>query len=153
MYIHLWQNKNKNLAVCDKSIGPCSVVGHIPTLPWVRSRVWVRVTVASGKGWVGTWPVTRLDPSYQGWKCFLTCMLLWSCPPLFPSFVVLWILLCSSCNNVHHNPTVGGCTQRKKAVKGWDFRTALASTKMSGEFTKLWHIQHIQTRKGSYYPF
>ena len=38
-----------------------------PPLPWVRSRVWVRVTlrsgIASGKGWVGTWPVNRLDPS------------------------------------------------------------------------------------------
>ena len=36
-----------------------------PPLPWVRSRVWVRVRLgsglASGKGWVGTWPLTRLD--------------------------------------------------------------------------------------------
>ena len=42
----------------------CSVAGHVPTLPWVRSSVWVRVRLgswlASGKGWVGTWPVTRL---------------------------------------------------------------------------------------------
>ena len=50
-----------------RKIGPCSVAGHVPTLPWVRSRVWVRVRlgaglVASGKGWVGTWPVTKLDP-------------------------------------------------------------------------------------------
>ena len=41
--------------------GPCSV-------PWVRARVWVRVTLgfglATGNGWVGTWPVTRLDPSH-----------------------------------------------------------------------------------------
>ena len=40
-------------------MGPCSVAGHVPTLPWVRSRVWVRVGLesglASGKGWVGTW--------------------------------------------------------------------------------------------------
>ena len=46
--------------------GPCSVESHIPSLPWVRSRVWVRVGLgsglASGKGWVGTWPLTRLDP-------------------------------------------------------------------------------------------
>ena len=26
-----------------KSCGPCLVAGHLPTLPWVRSRVWVRV--------------------------------------------------------------------------------------------------------------
>ena len=47
-------------------LGPCSVAGHVPTLPWVRSGVWVRVRlgsgIASGKGRVGTWPVTRLDP-------------------------------------------------------------------------------------------
>ena len=47
-------------------LGPCSVAGHVPTLPWVRSRVRVRVRLgsglASGKGWIGTWPVTRLDP-------------------------------------------------------------------------------------------
>ena len=46
--------------------GPCSVAGHVPTLPWVRSRVWVRVRLgsgqASGKGRVGTWPVKRFDP-------------------------------------------------------------------------------------------
>ena len=46
--------------------GPGSVAGHVPTLPWVRSRFWVRVGLgsglATGKGWVGTWPVTRLDP-------------------------------------------------------------------------------------------
>ena len=46
--------------------GPCLVAGHVPTLPWVRSRVWVRVGLgsglASGRGWVGTWPVNRLDP-------------------------------------------------------------------------------------------
>ena len=44
--------------------GPCS--DDVPTLPWVRSRVWVKVELgselATGKGWVGTWPVTRLDP-------------------------------------------------------------------------------------------
>ena len=38
--------------------GPCLVVGHVPTLPWLRSRVWVRVrlglVLALGKGWVGT---------------------------------------------------------------------------------------------------
>ena len=44
--------------------GPCTVAGHVP--PWVRSGVWVRVGLgsglASGKGWVETWPVTKLDP-------------------------------------------------------------------------------------------
>ena len=44
--------------------GPCSVASHVPTLPWLRSRVWVRVGLgsglATGKGCVGTWPVTRL---------------------------------------------------------------------------------------------
>ena len=43
-----------------KSWAPCSVAGHVPTLPWVRSRVWVRVKLGSGlasrKGRVGTWP-------------------------------------------------------------------------------------------------
>ena len=47
-------------------LGPCSVAGHVPTIPWVRSRVWVRVRlgsgIASGNEWVETWPVTRLDP-------------------------------------------------------------------------------------------
>ena len=37
---------------------------NIPTLPWVRSRVWAKVGLgsgqASGEGWVGTWPVNRL---------------------------------------------------------------------------------------------
>ena len=34
------------------------------TNPWVRSRVWVRLGsgLASGKVWVGTWPITRFDP-------------------------------------------------------------------------------------------
>ena len=38
-------------------------MGHLSTLPWVRSRVWIRVGLgpATGKGWVGMWPVTRLD--------------------------------------------------------------------------------------------
>ena len=45
-------------------VGPCSVVGHVPILPWVRSRVWVRVGLWSGKGWVGRWPVTKLDPTW-----------------------------------------------------------------------------------------
>ena len=50
--------------------GYCSVAGHVPTLPWVRSRVWVRVGLgsglATGKGWVGTWPVlTRFDPKIK----------------------------------------------------------------------------------------
>ena len=31
---------------------PCSVTGHVPTLPWVRSRVWVSVR-ASFRGGVG----------------------------------------------------------------------------------------------------
>ena len=34
-------------------MGPCSVAGHIPTLPWVRSGVWV-------KGWV------RARASFRG---------------------------------------------------------------------------------------
>ena len=41
-------------------------MGHVPPLPWVRSSIWVRVGLglglATGKGWAGTWPVTRLDP-------------------------------------------------------------------------------------------
>ena len=44
------------------------IAGHVPTLPWVRSEVSVRVRLgsglASGKWWVGTWPVTRLDPNW-----------------------------------------------------------------------------------------
>ena len=55
------------------NVGPCSVAGHVPTLPWLTSRVWVRVGLgsglAAGKGWVGTWPGTRLDPMSH---CFLT---------------------------------------------------------------------------------
>ena len=51
----------------DESVGPCSVMGHVTTLPWVRSGVWVRVRLgsrlASGKGWVGTWLTNRLDPN------------------------------------------------------------------------------------------
>ena len=41
------------------------VVGHVPPLPLVRFRFWVRVGLglASRKGWVGTWPATRLDPT------------------------------------------------------------------------------------------
>ena len=49
-----------------KTIGPCSVAGHAPPLPWVMSRVWVRVRLGSGLAlgkWVGTWPVNRLDPN------------------------------------------------------------------------------------------
>ena len=46
--------------------GPCSIAGHVPTLPWVRSWVWVRVGLgsglATGEGWVGMWRITRLDP-------------------------------------------------------------------------------------------
>ena len=53
---------------CDKNEGPCSVASHVPTLPWVRSRVWLRVGLgsgqASGKGWVGTWPINRLDSKW-----------------------------------------------------------------------------------------
>ena len=56
--------KNKNY---PELIGPCSVAGHVLTLPWVRSRVAVRVRLgsglASGKGWVSMWPVTRFDPT------------------------------------------------------------------------------------------
>ena len=41
------------------------------TLTWVTSTFWVKVTlgsgIASGKGWVGTWPVTRLDPVHLGY--------------------------------------------------------------------------------------
>ena len=44
-------------------------MGHILTLPWVRSKVSVRVKLgselAAGKGWVGMWPVTRLDPKTE----------------------------------------------------------------------------------------
>ena len=54
-------------------IGPCSVAVHMRTLPWVRCRVWVRVGLgsglATGKGWEGTWPVTRLDPGTLCWSC------------------------------------------------------------------------------------
>ena len=48
--------------------GPC-----IPTLPWVRFRVWVRVglELASREGWVGTWPATGLDPNCLGSKIHL----------------------------------------------------------------------------------
>ena len=73
-YGKLWQDRyetghlNSLEAIPEKTQrkgGPCSVVGHVPTLPWVRSRVWVRVGLGSGlatrKGWVGTWPITRLD--------------------------------------------------------------------------------------------
>ena len=28
----------------------CSVAGHVPTLPWVRSRVWVMVRVSYREG-------------------------------------------------------------------------------------------------------
>ena len=65
-----------------KSSGPYSVVGHVPTLPWFRSSVWVRVGLglgqASGKGWVGTWPVNRLDLKVTWW---LLCLP--SCPTWF----------------------------------------------------------------------
>ena len=62
---------------------PCSLVGHVPTLPWVRRRAWVRVGLgsglASGKGSVGTWPVTRLDPKIVAkWQiCPPECHLSW----------------------------------------------------------------------------
>ena len=53
-------------SIVDAILGPCSIAGHVPTLPLVRSRVWVRVRLGSGlateKGWVGMWPVTRLVP-------------------------------------------------------------------------------------------
>ena len=49
--------------------GLCSVAGHVSTLPWLRSMVWVRVGLGSGpataKGWVGTWPVNRLNPDFS----------------------------------------------------------------------------------------
>ena len=53
-------------------MGPCSVTGHAPILPWVRSRVWGRVRLgsglASGEGWVGRWPVTRPKCMEQSWQ-------------------------------------------------------------------------------------
>ena len=54
-------------------VWPCTVAGHIPTLPWVRFRVWVRVEglgVATREGWVGMWPATRLDPirTFSVWR-------------------------------------------------------------------------------------
>ena len=61
--------------------GPRSVAGHVPTLPWIRSRVWARVGwesgQASGEGWVGTWPVNRLDPLFSR---HLESHLLWKLP-------------------------------------------------------------------------
>ena len=68
---------NITVTVHRSFCGPCSVVGPVPPLPWVRSRVWVRVRLgsglATGKGWLGTWPVATLDP-------FLSMLCLQVCP-------------------------------------------------------------------------
>ena len=81
-------NKSHLLACFRRIFLSCSVAGHVPTLPWVRSaRVWVRVGLesglASGKGWVGTWPVTRLGPisscRTSGSLGRVTVCSIWSC--------------------------------------------------------------------------
>ena len=39
------------LSQMNCNFGPCSVAGHVPPLPWLRSRVWVRVGLGSqGRG-------------------------------------------------------------------------------------------------------
>ena len=59
-------------------VGPCASAGHVPTLPRVRSRVLVSVGsgLASGRGWVGMWPATRLDPS-QDSELKMKCSRFW----------------------------------------------------------------------------
>ena len=61
-----------------EEFGSIQVPGDIPTLPWVRSRVWVGVGAGLGlglalrEGWVDTSPKTWLDGSLEcSWVFFL----------------------------------------------------------------------------------
>ena len=39
---------SKTELALEAKFGPCMVAGHVPTLPWVKSRVWVKVRLGAG---------------------------------------------------------------------------------------------------------